>query len=384
MLTINTKTVYEYPGIGINSGTGVQSGAHERGQVDRKPEKPALPGKDSYFRTIVILSSLIIFSLSVTSVQAQDTFSIVAADSVTRETGSAGASCVDLFQAGYADASFLGDLLPDTGAINTQASYLPANQNNARARMRAGDTPGQIIDWLTAHDAASNPAIRQYGIVGFTGANVSSAGFTGAGCTNYKNHQTGSIDGIYYAIQGNILLGQVVLDSMEARFRRADGDLACRLMAALQGAKMVGADTRCSSNGTSTLFAFIKVAQPTNTYGHPSFLVSVKTHNNAHIEPIDSLQVLFNLQHTCSSSGVTDKTADQYLNVYPNPSEDEIAIQVDPSLAGSGFTITDLYGRIVLTGKLRSETVTVDIQQLSAGIYFIRVKDYYRKCFIKK
>ncbi|HQW25226.1 MAG TPA: hypothetical protein PLV75_04695, partial [Saprospiraceae bacterium] len=63
-----------------------------------------------------------------TSLSAQDTFSIVAADSTTREVGSAGASCVDLFAAGLADPSFLGQLLPDTGAINTQAFYLPTNQ----------------------------------------------------------------------------------------------------------------------------------------------------------------------------------------------------------------------------------------------------------------
>src|SRR2546423_12584869 len=93
----------------------------------------------------------IIFSMVVRDAHSQDTFSIVAADSSTREVGSAGASCVDLFSAGISDATFIGDLLPDTGAINTQAYYLASNQNNARARMRAGDSPVQIISWLTAN-----------------------------------------------------------------------------------------------------------------------------------------------------------------------------------------------------------------------------------------
>ncbi len=224
------------------------------------------------FSTFIISIVLSIPSLLLC---AQDTFSIVAADSTTREVGSAGASCVDLFSAGISDATFLGDLLPDTGAINTQAFYLPANQNAARARMRAGDTPVQIISWLAKNDAQDNSTTRQYGIVGFTGANVSAAGFTGVNTDDYKNHITGNIDGIYYSIQGNILLSQEILDSMEYRFRNESGDLACRLMAALQGAKVVGADTRCAPDGTSSLFAFLKVAQPTDSYDNPSFSISV-------------------------------------------------------------------------------------------------------------
>ncbi len=333
-------------------------------------------------KTIVI--SFIFFSIFIPFVHAQDTFSIVAADSVTRETASAGASCVDLYAAGIADATFLGNLLSDTGAINTQASYLAANQNNARARMRAGDTPAQIIDWLVAHDVQSNPTIRQYGIVGFTGNNVSAAGYTGVNCLDYKNNIKGSINGIYYSIQGNILLGQIVLDSMEAQFRRAEGDLACRMMAALQGAKRIGADTRCTADGTSSLFAFVKVAQPGDPYSDPSFILSVKTHAHTHIEPIDSLQILFDLQHYCTSTGIHVQTLNNDLAVYPNPAGNKVVIKVHLPLVGSGYTITDLYGRMVLTGKLKSETESIDIHQLCTGMYFVQVGNSSRTRFLKK
>ena len=180
-------------------------------------------------KTFSLLFTLI-FAIICCNLAAQDTFSIVAADSTTREVGSAGASCVDLFAAGFSDDSFLGDLLPDTGAINTQAFYLPANQQLARTRMRTGEVPVQIINWLAKHDAEGNPTIRQYGIVGFTNNNVSAAGYTGTNCNNYKNHITGNINGINYSIQGNILLGQQVIDSMEAKFRSTQANLACRLM----------------------------------------------------------------------------------------------------------------------------------------------------------
>ena len=87
---------------------------------------------------------------------------------------------------------------------------------------------------------------------------------------------------------------------MESRFLAEEGDLACKLMAALQGANIVGADTRCAANGTSSLFAFVKVAQPADAMNSPSFIASVRTPNNSGIEPIDSLQSIFSQMHTCS------------------------------------------------------------------------------------
>ena len=246
--------------------------------------------------TRIILSAALVGTCFTS--QAQDTFSIVAVDSVTGEVGSAGASCVDLFAAGLSNDDFLGVLVPGVGAINTQAYYLPANQANATTRMNAGDTPSEIIDWLVANDVQSNPTIRQYGVVAMVNGSPQAAAHTGSSTDDYKNH----IVGPNYAIQGNILLGQEVLDSMEARFLAEDGDLACKLMAALQGANMVGADSRCATNGTSSLFAFVKVAPVTG----PEFLASVRTNDGDGIEPIDSLQIKFDLAHTCGNVGLNE------------------------------------------------------------------------------
>lgn len=314
---------------------------------------------------------------------AQDTFSIVAADSTTREVGSAGASCVDLFAAGFDDDSFLGDLLPDTGAINTQAFYLPANQMAARIRMRAGDTPIQIINWLAKNDAQNNSSIRQYGIVGFSGVNASAAGFTGINTNAYKNHITGNIEGIYYSIQGNILLSQAILDSMEYRFRNEKGELACKLMAALQGANVVGADTRCAPDGTSSLFAFLKVAQPDDTYGNPSFSISLRTRDNSGIEPIDSLQVLFNAQLSCVVSDVHEPVSSKLISVYPNPASNEITIKADPSLIGSQYIISDSSGKDLMIGTFTGDIKMVDIHRFASGMYVLRVGSSHRVSFVK-
>ncbi|MEY3084385.1 MAG: hypothetical protein RL037_565 [Bacteroidota bacterium] len=250
-------------------------------------------------QNIIILS---IFIVSSNFLFSQDTFSIVAVDSVTGEVGSAGASCVDLFQAGLPTDDFLGVLVPGVGAINTQAYYLVANQNNATNKMQQGLTPTQIIQWLVANDVQGNSAIRQYGITALINGSPQAAAHTGTATNNYKNH----ILGPNYSIQGNILLGQQILDSMESRFLAEEGDLACKLMAALQGANIIGADTRCAANGTSSLFAFVKVAQTTDAMNSPSFIASVRTPNNSGIEPIDSLQSIFSQMHSCSEASIEE------------------------------------------------------------------------------
>ncbi len=306
------------------------------------------------------------------NVKAQDTFSIVAIDTATGEVGSAGASCVDLilFFPNYA-IDFLGDLIPGQGAINTQASYSTVNQANARARMLAGDAPQQIIDWLVANDANNNPNNRQYGIASFVNGSPQTAGYTGSGTLNYKNHITGP----NYSIQGNILSGPAILDSMESRFLNEPGDLACKLMAALQGAKVPGADTRCANNGegTSSLFAFLKVAQPQDEYGNPSLLLGVKTPGGAGIEPIDSLQSLFNGQHSCSQSvGITASKPE--LSVYPNPTHGILHInRSDADDSVYNYLLRDAYGRRAAEGRIESANHSLDLSALQKGFYVLEL-----------
>jgi uncharacterized Ntn-hydrolase superfamily protein len=325
--------------------------------------------KMNSMKKMLLIACLMAFQAG--SLAAQDTFSIVAVDSVTGEVGSAGASCVDLFSfPGYTN-HFLGDLIPGVGAINTQAYYLAGNQTNARTRMNAGDTPQQIIDWLVANDIQGNPNIRQYGVVGLVNGSPQAAAHTGVNTDDYKGHVVGP----NYSIQGNILLGQMVLDSMEARFNRESGDLACKLMAALQGANMVGADTRCSVNGTSSLFAFVKVSQPNDPYGSPSFLVSVRTHNNAGIEPIDTLQTLFDAVKTCNVTSVAQPEAMGQLRVYPNPAADRLTVEWDGASAGNiQYQILDVFGREIQR-FMGGEDETISLQGLRSGVYVLRVND---------
>jgi uncharacterized Ntn-hydrolase superfamily protein len=271
---------------------------------------------------------LLIATLLVLSgrLHSQDTFSIVAVDSATGEVGSAGASCI-------AGSLILSDVHPGVGVIHTQSYWHAGNQNYARTLMNEGYPPQEIVDSLVANDAQGNPSIRQYGIVDLVNGGRS-AGYTGVNCFDYKNHMTGA----NYTIAGNILLGQQILDSMEVRFLSTPGMLADKLMAALQGAKVPGADTRCLADGRSAISAFIRVAKPEDTTG--VLFLHLNVHNApVGIDPIDSLQVLFdewrgglvNVGH--DGSGVP---GDFLLKQnYPNPFNGTSTIEFSIPVAGT-------------------------------------------------
>ncbi|MEW6470361.1 MAG: DUF1028 domain-containing protein [Bacteroidota bacterium] len=310
------------------------------------------------------------------SLMGQDTFSICAVDTVTGEVGSAGASCIDA-SAIPGGVVIISDVHNGRGVIHTQSYWLAANQNYASSLMTAGLSPQQIIDSLVANDAQNNPAIRQYGAVDLYNGSARVAAYTGANCFNYKNH----IIGPNYAIQGNILLGQQILDSMEARFLNTPGDLACKLMAALQGAKVVGADTRCTSSGNSSLSSFLRVACPNDPQGTYSIDLVVPQGPSG-FEPIDSLQTLFNNIHNCSVplvclTSVNQPSSDANgfsVSIVPNPSSGSAILQVQGQGSGFSLLIYNNHGQLVRQEDLGAKKETkISNAELGKGVYFYKV-----------
>ncbi|MBR9920369.1 MAG: DUF1028 domain-containing protein [Bacteroidetes bacterium] len=312
-----------------------------------------------------IFACLFFAFFSLQTLQAQDTYSIVAVDAETEEVGSAGASCVDLGNFGL-DADFLGELFPALGAINTQAWYLPGNQASARNRMEAGDTPQQIIDYVIANDVQGDSTLRQYGVVGLVDGMAQAAAHTGSNTDDYKSHRVGD----NYSIQGNILLGDFILDAMEDNFNNTDGMLAEKLMAALQGANVIGADTRCASNGTSALFSFLKVAQPADEFGSPSLVLGVITEDGDGIEPVDSLQTLFNEWLGTTSS--TSEVQNQKLKVFPNPTTNNLEISLNLEEAAN-LNLFSISGELLYSQPFSGQE-NIDLSSYPAGVYVLQLR----------
>ena len=312
------------------------------------------------------LTFLFLFLLVFTVAKTQHTFSIVAVDSVTGEIGSAGATCGDTITwPGSLGAMIISDIIPGTGAIHTQAYYEETNQQNAHDLMQEGNSPQEIIDWLVENDVQGYPSFRQYGIVDFNDGNPRSAGFTGSNCDDYKNHVLGP----NYAIQGNILLGQEVLDNMEAGFNETEGPLHAKLMAAMQGANMVGSDTRCTSEGTSSLSSFLRVALPEDEPEDFWLDLWVGATDDG-VEPIDVLQQMY----------------DEFFATHIDDYNHKTEVELSPNPVKSGPLFIEFHGtnpdfvelRNISGKKVKRLEVTnlknrfsLDIRSLKDGVYLL-------------
>ena len=212
---------------------------------------------------------------------SNDTFSIVAVDTLTGQIGSAGASCIQ-------GSIVISDIHPGLGAIHTQSYWNASNQDSASSLMEQGYAPQDIIDWLVENDAQNDPTIRQYGIVDLLEGGRSAA-FTGENCSDFKGHKIGDT----YAIQGNILLGQSILDDMEEAFLTQYGTFEEKLMASLMAANVVGADTRCTPYGTPSISAFIRVSDPNDDNADHLYMDINVDNAPLTLNPLDSLHVLY-------------------------------------------------------------------------------------------
>lgn len=309
------------------------------------------------------------------STKAQDTFSIVAVDPETGEVGSAGATCLDSLLEGTS-AIIISDVLPGKGAIHTQSFWNPTNQANARIRMEVGDSPDEIMTWLEANDADGTPELRQYGAVDFDPVSGTPrvASFTGTDCFFWY----GDFQGPSYAVQGNILIGPEVLDSMSWQFFFTEGDLADKLMAAMQGAKIPGADERCLAEGVSSRSAFIRVAKPDDsTSFYLDLVVGVTPFG---VDPIDALQNKFDTWRAANPPAPPEPSGFfspqlASLEVYPNPVTTESRIVLNDFDQGS--LILELYsatGQRIASQKWNGQGTSLAYllpREVSDGLYLL-------------
>jgi uncharacterized Ntn-hydrolase superfamily protein len=307
--------------------------------------------------------------------KGQDTFSIVAVDSVTGEVGSAGASCLGSALPDIPNgAIIISDVMPGKGAIHTQALWDGQNQQYAHQLLLGGKSPAQIINLLKYNDAAADSTIRQYGIVSLNGGHPLTAAYTGSGCSDYKNH----IVGKYYTIQGNILLGRKVLDSMEYRFLNTKGTLADRLMAALQGAKMRGADTRCYAHNSSSLSSFLRVARPSDDSSKLYIDLHMTYPNNLSgnviLDPIDSLQHMYTKMKT--GIEVNKNTRQKMVRIFYINNIPCLDLNDFKNPTSMQLEVFDNQGRKLFSKKISSSNMPVfDRNSYAEGIYIYRLSE---------
>jgi uncharacterized Ntn-hydrolase superfamily protein len=157
------------------------------------------------------------------------TFSIVAADLQNGEVGCA-------VQSKYFS---VGSVVPwaqaGIGAVATQAAGVAVYGRLVLEELHRGADPDEALERVLADDPGRET--RQLGVVTADGR---AAAFTGRQCLDWAGHRTGA----GFAVQGNILAGEQVVDEMARAFEKTVGPLADRLVAALEAGQAAGGDRR--------------------------------------------------------------------------------------------------------------------------------------------
>ncbi len=181
--------------------------------------------------------------VAILAAPASATYSIVARDPQTGQVGAA-------VQSHWFQVSNVIWVEPGVGAVATQSladyTYGPAGLE----LLRLGRSASRSLEGLLAADTA--PWFRQVAILDADGDIVA---HTGERCIAEAGHRVGED----YSVQANLMAKDTVPAAMARAFENGEGDLAERLMLALEAAQAEGGDIRGKQS------AAILVAGPDDT-----------------------------------------------------------------------------------------------------------------------
>jgi uncharacterized Ntn-hydrolase superfamily protein len=157
------------------------------------------------------------------------TYSIVAFD---RETGQLGVAVQSHW---FSVGSVVPWIEAGVGAVATQSFVEVSYGPKGLDLMRSGKSPGEALRDLVAAD--KNQDVRQVAMVDINGR---TSVHTGKNCIPEAGHIIG--DG--FTCQANLMLKDTVWDAMAKAYTNTVGELADRLMAALEAGESEGGDIR--------------------------------------------------------------------------------------------------------------------------------------------
>ena len=170
------------------------------------------------------------------------------------------------------------------GAVATQAFVNVSLGPRSLALLKEGVAVENIVNSLMEEDEGRDR--RQLGIVDAQGNAYS---YTGKDCTAYAGGKTGE----HYAIQGNILTSEAVIEAMSEAYEAAHGELAERLVTAMEAGEEAGGDARGSQSA-----ALLVVRYGAGRAGYGDRYVDLRVDD--HAAPITEMRRLLNLHYSNS------------------------------------------------------------------------------------
>lgn len=225
-----------------------------------------------------VLGVLLLYSATPAFAQEQpirpvSTYSIVARDTLTGEMG------VAVQSHWFSVGSLVTWAEAGVGAVATQSFVDPRYGPLGLELMRMGRSAPEALQALVSTDADSS--VRQVAMIDAEGRTMA---FTGSRAVEAAGHRMGR----QYSVQANLMDRPTVWDAMAEAYEAAEGDLAERLLQALEAAEREGGDIR----GKQSAAILIVSAEPT---GRPweDRLVDLRVED--HPAPVEELRRLVTL-----------------------------------------------------------------------------------------
>jgi uncharacterized Ntn-hydrolase superfamily protein len=231
-------------------------------------------------------------SSSVKALRPVHTFSIVARDSSTGELG------VAVQSHWFSVGSIVPWAEAGVGAVATQSFVDPSYGKLGLDLMRAGKSAPDALKALLAGDDGRE--VRQVAMIDAEGR---VAAHTGA-----KDIQAaGHIVGKDYSVQANLMLNDKIWPAMSRAFETTKGDLAERMMAALEAAQEAGGDIR----GRQSAALIVVTGKPTGR-AWSDRVFDLRVDDSP--EPLKELRRLVTLQRAYNHMNAGDLAVEQKDN----------------------------------------------------------------------
>lgn len=215
------------------------------------------------------------------------------------------------------------------GAVATQSYANTSFGPEGLRLMEEGKSAEEALHALLDKDPG-----REQRQVGFIDANGNAATFTGKECYNWA----GGVTGPHFAAQGNILVDENTVKAMADTFQKREGNLAERLLSALQAGQNAGGDSRGQQSA-----ALLVVKDRGGYGGFNDRYIDLRVED--HEEPIKELTRIYQLQQ-----------------LYFAPSKPENIIPIE------GSTLEELTTHLKRLGYL-NETITEISEAITTYIH---------------
>ncbi len=212
------------------------------------------------------------------------TYSIVARDPATGELG------VAVQSHWFSVGSIVSWAEAGVGAVATQSFVDPSYGKFGLEEMRAGRGAGETLKALLAKDEGRD--VRQVAMIDARGR---VAAHTGAKCIEAAGHFVGE----NFSVQANMMANERVWPAMARAFETTKGDLASRMLAALDAAQAAGGDIR----GKQSAALVVVTGKPTGkAWADRTFDLRV----DDNLEPLTELRRLLTLHRAYNHMNAGD------------------------------------------------------------------------------